>query len=122
MHHTDVAGVAFYANVFIIAHECYEHWLEQFLPLSDVFKSGDIHIPIVHAEADYRLPMYLSDEITVELALAEKRKTSFSLAYTFLNADGKRTAQAKTVHAVIDSQTRKPVKLTQVLQDALSSL
>ena len=122
MHHTDTAGVAFYANVFIIAHECYEHWLEQFLSLSDVFKSGDIHIPIVHAEADYRLPMYLADAITVELTLAEKRKTSFSLSYTFRNPEGKQAAEAKTTHAVIDSQTRKPVKIPHVLQDALAAL
>lgn len=121
MHMTDAAGVVFYANLFVLAHDYYERWLEQYITLSEILEK-DIQIPIVHAEADYNLPIRLSDSITIELALVKKQSTSFTLQYTFLNADGKPAAQVQTVHVVIDGQTRQPMKIPAFLEEALSSL
>ena len=121
MHQTDSAGVVFYANLFVMAHDCYESWLEQYISLPDVLQRN-IHIPIIHAEADYRLPIRLSDQITIELTLAQKKQTSFTMQYIFKNANGDQTAQVQTVHVVIDSQTRKPIEIPSFLQDVLASL
>lgn len=121
MHQTDSAGVVFYANLFVMAHDCYESWLEQYISLSEILQL-DIQIPIVHAEADYGLPLCLSDHVMIELALAKKQSTSFTMQYAFKNANGDQTAQVQTVHVVIDSQTRKPIEIPSFLQDALTSL
>jgi len=121
MHQTDAAGVVFYANLFVMAHDCYENRLEQYASLSEILQRN-IHIPIVRAEADYRLPIRLSDQITIELTLAKKQKTSFTLEYTFKNANGEIVAQVQTVHVVIDSRTRQPVEFPSFLQDALADL
>lgn len=121
MHQTDSAGVVFFANLFVMAHDCYESWLEQYTSLSEILRQ-DIQIPIVHAEADYRLPIHLSDQVRIDLALAQKKSTSFSLQYTFTNADGEETAGVQTVHVVINSHTRKPIELPSFLQDALATL
>jgi len=121
MHLTDAAGVVFYANLFVMAHDCYESWLEQYISLSEILQK-DIQIPIVHAEADYRLPIRLSDPITIELALVKKQSTSFAIQYTFVNADGQQAAQVQTVHAVIGSHTRQPIEIPAYLQDALGTL
>ena len=121
MHHTDSAGVVFYANLFVMAHDCYESWLEQYISLSEILRRN-IQIPIVHAEADYRLPLRLSEHVTIELTLAKKQSTSFTLQYTFMNADCQQTAQVQTVHVVIDSHTHQPIKIPSFLQDALAGL
>ncbi len=121
LHLTDSAGVVFYANLFVMAHNCYESWLEQTISLSEILQKG-IQIPIVHAEADYRLPIRLSDQITIELASVKKESTSFGLQYTFLNSNKEQAAQVQTVHAVIDSRTRRPLELPAFLQDALAAL
>jgi 1,4-dihydroxy-2-naphthoyl-CoA hydrolase len=120
-HQTDSAGMVFYANLFVLAHDSYESWLEQHISLSDVLQRN-IHIPIVHAEADYHLPIRLSDQITIELTLAQKKQTSFTMQYVLKNADGDQTAQVQTVHVVIDSQTQKPIEIPSFLQDALALL
>lgn len=121
MHHTDSAGVVFYANLFVMAHDCYESWLEQYISLSDVLQR-DIQIPIIHAEADFRRPLCLSDQIAIELALAEKQQTSFTLRYSIKKANGDQAAQVQTVHVVIDGRTGKPIEIPSFLQDALASL
>lgn len=121
MHQTDSAGVVFYANLFVMAHECYESWLEQYLSLSEILRR-DIQIPIAHAEADYDLPLSLSDEVTIELALAQKKTTSFTLQYTFITENGRQAAHVKTVHVVIDSRTRQPVQIPSFLEKALSNV
>ena len=121
MHMTDAAGVIFYANLFVMAHDCYESWLERHIPLSGILQKG-IQIPIVHTEADYKQPMRVSDPITIELALAKKKTTSFTLQYTFLNAAGQQAATVQTVHVVIDARTRQPLEIPSFLQDALASL
>ena len=121
MHHTDSAGVIFYANLFLLAHDCFEHRLARHIALSGLIDRG-IHIPVVHAEADYQKPMRLSEEISIAISVAKKSKRSFTLEYIFKNANGDQTARAQTVHAVIDSQAHKPVEIPPFLQDALSSL
>ena len=121
MHHTDSAGVVFYANLFVMAHECYESWLEQYISLSDLLGRG-IHIPIVHAEADYRGPMRLSEQVSIELSLVQRKNSSFTLQYVFKGANGVEAAEVRTVHAVIDGQTRESIDIPSFLQDALAAL
>lgn len=121
MHMTDAAGVVFYANLFVMAHDCYESWLEQYLRVSEILQKG-LQIPIVHAEADYKLPIRVSDSIMIELTLAKKQTTSFTMQYTFLNAAGQQAATVQTVHVVIDARTRQPIEIPSFLQDALASL
>ncbi|MHC5082786.1 MAG: acyl-CoA thioesterase [Planctomycetota bacterium] len=121
MPHVDSAGVVFYANLFVLAHECYESWLEQFVCLSDLLEQGT-HLPIVHAEADYQKPIRLWDEVTIEMKAEQIKQHSYTLEYQFKDAEGNQTASAKTVHVAIDSQTRKAIDIPAFLRDALLSL
>ena len=121
LYHTDAAGVIFYANLFVMAHDCYERWIEQYISLSEILQK-EVQIPIIHAEADYHLPICLSDQITIELTLVKKESTSFVMQYTFLNSNGEQAAQVQTAHVVIDSHTRKPLEIPAFLQDALVTL
>ena len=59
LHQTDAAGVVFFSNLFVIAHDAYESFLESHLPLNAILSDGVYIIPIVHAEADYLLPLAL---------------------------------------------------------------
>ena len=121
LDHTDAAGVVFYANLFVLAHDCFEDWLGQHISLSELL-GGNLQTPVVHTEADYKLPMCLSDSITIEMTIAKKQQTSFALQYTFMNSEGQQTASVQTVHVAIDSQTRRPVDVPPFLQDALAAL
>lgn len=121
MYHTDAAGVVFYANLFVMAHDCYEQWMGSYMPISEIL-SSNIQIPIVHAHADYLEPIRLSDEMTIQMSLVEKKQTSYTLLFTFINPVGEPSAHVQTTHAVIHGQTRKQVDIPQPLLDGLSTL
>jgi 1,4-dihydroxy-2-naphthoyl-CoA hydrolase len=122
MHLTDAAGVAYFANLFVLAHECYEAFLEEDKSLGWIVEQGEFVIPIVHAQADYRRPLKLSEKVVVEMALVKTAKSSFELGFTFVNESSQTAAEVKTTHAVLREKTWKPVRIPQFLKTALDRL
>ena len=79
---TDAAGVAFFAAYFSLAHEAYERALAACgAPLHTWL--DELHLPIVHAEADYSAPMRLGDQLTLHVGYAKLGKRSFEICTTF---------------------------------------
>lgn len=98
LNDTDAAGVLFFAHLFRHAHEAYESLMTAAgFPLKDLIRRGT-SLPIVHAEAHYKAPMHLGDQVRVEVSVGDVRQRSFSLDYRFLDARGLLLAQASTVH------------------------
>lgn len=122
LHHTDAAGVIYFASLFVLAHECYESFLEQYTSIGSILDQNELLIPIVHADADYLMPLRVSEKITIEMTVTKIGKSSFELGYTFTNSSSQITAEAKTAHVVIAKDTRKPMPIPQFLKTALDSL
>ncbi len=123
MHHTDAAGLVFYAEVFVLAHECYESFLEeQGMSLAAMIGEGDYIAPIVHAKADLKASMRMSDKITIEMELARTGKSSYELACKFTNEQGKITAETTTIHAVIDKKTSQPIRIPEEFAKVLEEM
>lgn len=122
LHHTDAAGVVFFSNLFVIAHNAYESFLESCLSLNKILSEGSYILPIVHAEADYSLPLTLSDNITVELSLGRIGNASFELEYVIKNDNMQIAAQVKTVHAVQLKGCSEKKPFPEPLKNALEKL
>jgi YbgC/YbaW family acyl-CoA thioester hydrolase len=122
IHHTDAAGILFFANLFVIAHECYESYLDPEVTFHMMFNELNLMLPIVHAEADYHKPLQVSDRITVELRLGTMRESSYSLEYDILTEEGERAATVKTSHVVKSKDGRQPASLPEKLIRKLESL
>ena len=122
IHHTDAAGILFFANLFIIAHECYESFLDPDVTFHSIFNELNLLMPIVHAEADYRKSLQVSDRINVKLRLENIGGSSFSLRYDILTEDGERAATVKTRHVVRNKNGSRPVSLPDKLRKKLESL
>ncbi|MBW8015146.1 MAG: acyl-CoA thioesterase [Planctomycetes bacterium] len=118
LHQTDSAGIAFYGSVFLIIHECYE----SFFDIAAILNEGKYLVPIVHAEADYRAMMVLSDRITVEMGLADTGRSSYTLAYRLTNQRGEVVAEAKTVHSVVDRKSGKSIEMPDSIRDRFAKL
>lgn len=115
---TDSAGIAYYVSVFDMIHECYE----SFLDLAGILKEGKYLLPIVHAEADYRAMMELSDRITVEMGLADTGRSSYTLVYRLVNQRGEVTAEATTVHSVVDRKSGKSIEIPGEIRGRLEEI
>ncbi len=119
LHHTDAAGVMFFAHFFYLAHDGYEAFLEtRSFGLKRILQQ-DFLLPLVHAEADYRAPATLGDELTFEIEVTRLGETSFTLSYRVVNQVGQDVAGLKTVHTAISQSTRQPIPLPPNLKAAL---
>ena len=75
--------------------------------------------PIVHAESDYKTPVFAGDKIAITVKVGHIGKTSFSLEYT-LKRGKTLVGKAQTVHVTIDQKTRKKIPLPSPLRRALN--
>ncbi|MBK1631923.1 hypothetical protein CKO31_14500 [Thiohalocapsa halophila] len=119
LHDADAAGVLFFAHLFRHAHDAYEAWMAWLgFPLDTMLRHGELRLPLVHAEADYRRPLHHGAAVIVELTPAAVGERSFTLDYRFQTADGGLAATARTVHAAIDTHGRRslPPQLRQALE------
>jgi 1,4-dihydroxy-2-naphthoyl-CoA hydrolase len=123
LFHTDAAGLIFYSNLFNIAYECYEEFLEKSgLSVKKVLDDGKLLIPVVHAEADYLKPLRLGDKIEITMTLNSSGKSSFTLDYVLFNECKEKVAKVKTIHVLVDAKSGKPVKIPENLFEILGSL
>jgi YbgC/YbaW family acyl-CoA thioester hydrolase len=118
---TDAAGILFFANWFIFAHEAYEKMMEDIgLGFARLFETEPYIIPIVHAEADYERPLGVGDEIEVELTVADIGTTSFTLEYVLRTRDGQTAGACRTVHVAMDKKSKEKIQLPDKLRQGLS--
>ncbi|MCE5329850.1 acyl-CoA thioesterase [bacterium] len=123
LYHTDAANLIFYSNLFNLAYECYEEFLENSdFSVLKIINEGKILMPVVHAEADYIKPMRLGDKIEIQLSLFSSGKSSYRLDYNFYNENKEKVAFAKTAHVVISIDNYRPVKIPEKLLNSLKTL
>lgn len=122
LHHTDAAGVLYFANVFSIAHEAYEAVLARFIPIAQIVSQTPWLLPIVHADADYHRPIRLGEELSVQLELENRKATSFTTLYHIRAGDGVVSAQARLTHVAVDRSLKQATPLPPELQPLLQAI
>lgn len=120
MHDIDAAGVMFYGHLFRHAHDAYEAFMAAVgIPLDRIIRDGGPMLPLAHAEADYRTPLRHGDGVAIDLCIAGVGRSSFTLAYRFLDAEGHVRATARTVHVHLGPDGATPAPLPEELTVAL---
>ena len=123
LHETDAAGLLFFSNQFKIIHDAYESLLERIgFGFADLIRNQPFFLPIVHAEADYKSPLFVGDLIEIHIVVAKVGKTSFTFAYTLIDADQKTVGTAQTVHVTMDKATRAKIPLPPDLRSKIEEL
>ncbi len=123
MHDTDMAGILYFPRQFRFVHDAWEDWMEsKGLSFDDLFKRMDFAFVVVHAEADYKTPLKVGDELEVHVQVIHLGNTSFSVGYKIYKADGTLTGTAKTVHVAIDTKHRHKIKIPPLLREALEKI
>ena len=120
---TDAAGVVYFANVLSMCHEAYEASLAASgVDLKQFFGRGTIALPIVHASADFRQPMFCGDQHSIHLTPTQLSPSKFSIQYAIFAAESaQQVCQAATIHIAIQAQKRirtaLPPEIDKWLQD-----
>jgi len=120
-HQTDAAGLIFFNNIFIIAHEAYEQMLiSEGFGIGEILREKEYLLPLVHVEADYILPLYPGDEITVQALVSELGTTSYTLSYRVLKME-QIAARVKTVHICVDKESGEKMSIPEDLRLGLKN-
>lgn len=120
LHDTDAAGIIFFANQLKIVHDAYEDLLDKFgWSFKAMLKGTTYFLPIVHAESDYKTPLFVGDNIVISIKVGHVGNTSFSFEYT-LKRGQTVVGTAKTVHVTIHQKSRKKTPLPSTLRKALT--
>lgn len=120
LYDTDAFGILYFPQQFRIVQEAYEAFLaHQGLPLKKLITECDFITVIVHCESDYKAPLVLGDELTVQVAPSRIGNSSFTLNYSLSHANKGEVGTAQTVHVTLDRITRKKIPLPSVLKGIL---
>ena len=120
----DRAGIAFFGRVFEYCHAAYEALLVAIdYPLAEVFDSEGWGMPLVHAEADFKRPMRLGEELVISVKVGRLGRTSITLDFEVTGAaTGELKASARHVHACVDMERFAPLEIPARLREAFESL
>ena len=122
LHDTDAGGIIFFANQFRLIHDAYEELMEKYgWSFRTMLQKTNYFLPIVHAESDYKVPVFVGDKIDITVKVGHIGTTSFSFEYT-LKRGKTLVGTAKTVHVTINQKTRKKIPLPPVMRKALVKL
>ena len=123
MHDTYAAGILFFGNQFKMIHDAYESLLESTgFSFSVLLRKHSFFVPIVHAQADYKKPLFVGDRLTIKIRLEKIGQTSFIFLYEIFDERKVLVGTAKTVHVTIDKKTRKKIPLPKKFKSALQKL
>ncbi len=123
MHDTDCAGVLFFGSQFTMIHDAYESFIESMgFGFAKILKQTDFFIPIVHAEADYKAPLFVGDKISITVELEKIGTSSFSFNYTLFGKNNKIVGTAETVQDGTNRKTKKKIPLPPQVRRALRKI
>ena len=109
-HETDAAGVVYFTNVLNLCHEAYEASLATSgVNLKTFFAGSEIAVPIVHADIDFRRPMFCGDSLKIYLTPQSQAPSTFEITYQITDESdlAHLLATALTRHVCIDTTDRK---------------
>lgn len=119
-YETDAMGIIHHGNYILYLEEARVHWLRQLPFYTDGNMLSDINFPVLHCEVQFKNPLYFDDDVSIEVqASAEKVRLTFEYVLKTKRFD-KPVAFGKTVHAVMDMKTRKPIRLPQEILDGIA--
>lgn len=122
LHQTDAAGIMFFGQMFFVAHDAYQAFVEQAgFSFARTLADGAHLLPIVHAEADYAMPLKVGDRVTVDLHCARIGNSSFTLAYE-IRRGRELCGTVQTVHVWVELPAMNKTSLPENIRLALATI
>ena len=118
--HCDPAGIIFYPQYFVLAHDCKEDWFREGVgyPFENMVTRDRRGFPIVKLDAQFMQASRLGEELTFEITVHGVGATSLKLDYRCRMGKEERMKMHSTlVH--IDLDAGKPVPIPDDLRERL---
>ena len=104
-HQADPAGVLFFGRVFELVSDAFEELIRSAGIAFDAVDSlRGFTTPIVHAEADYREPLRVGDDVMVRLQLSRIGKSSLAYRFDIRGPAGESRVTGQIVHVYVATE------------------
>lgn len=117
----DPAGIVFFGHQFRFAHRLVEGYVQDAgISWNEWFESKEFGVPLVHAEADYRAPLFGGQSYLGRVQIKNIGESSVTFLSKIETLDGKPCSSLTTVHVFIDLKTQKKISIPKNIRDILS--
>jgi len=122
--HCDPAGIIFYPQYFVIAHDCKEDWFREAVgyPFENMVTRDRRGFPIVKLDAEFTRASRLGEELAFEITVQSMGATSLKLMYRCWLHGRERDEQRMkmlTTLVHIDLDAGRPVPIPDWLRERL---
>ena len=115
----DQMGYVYHANYVSYCHEARTELLREYGINDLVLEKNNIMIPVITFSIDYKSAAHYDDLLTVKTTLTDIKGPKMSFDFVITNEEGKTIIEAFTVVAFVNANTRKPLRVPQLVKDAL---
>ena len=119
----DAAGVVFGPRLIALAHQAYEEALTDVgIDLAAIVRGGELALPFVHLESEFRAPLHHGDRIALNVTCARIGGSSYTMEIDIVRDDGTSCARVSQTHVAIDPRTRAKIPLPPAIRQSLMTL
>ena len=120
--HCDPAGIIFYPQYFLLAHDSKEDWFREGVhyPFEQMITRDRRGFPIVKLDADFSRASRLGEELHFEITVRAVGATSLKLDYRCVCGDEERM-RMKTVLVMVDLDKGTPVQVPDWLRERFAA-
>lgn len=119
---SDMAGVAYFNEVFNVFHDVYESWVEQnFGDKKQWFQHPEWAVPLRAVSCDYKAPLLPFEKYTVRIRVSNISSSTFSLKSEIVKGDVI-CAALETTHVFLDKTTKRSMTLPEGIESTLKNL
>lgn len=122
LRETDATGVLYFSEQLKLALEAFESCLcEKGFGIKEILSKSEFLLPIVHVEAEYKMPLRVGDQVKIQLWLEKVGNSSFTLKAIFW-LRGKEAGETTIVHVTTCLKTGKSIPIPPLLMTALQGM
>lgn len=117
-HHTDCAGVVYYANYLKFLEEARTEFFDKKgISYDQMVKQGTQFV-VARQEIDYKAPAFYGDILSVDTRLTEAGRVKLVFAYEIKNQNGEVISTARTIMVCVNGNL-KPQSIPEEIRNKL---
>ena len=116
----DRMGYVYHANYVSYCHEARTELMRQHGINDSYLEENNIMLPVVRFNIDYKNAAHYDELLSVETTLTEVKGPKMRFEFAITKEDGKLVCKACSIVAFVTADTRKPIRIPEMVKEALA--
>ena len=116
----DRMGYVYHANFVVYCHQARTELMRRLGIEDRKLEEEKILLPVIEMQLTHKKPAYYDDLLTIVTTITKLRETKLYFEFTIQNEQQELVCAAKTTVAFVHAETRKPLRMPQLIKNALS--